>query len=103
MAEYNRYRSIYSHEELMERLSKLKHFALDMDGTIYLGATLFPYTKAFLAGAKDMDMRYSFLTNNPSASIADYLAKTAQAGDLILTMGAGDVYKIAGLVLGKLN
>ncbi len=80
MAEYNRYRSIYSHEELMERLSKLKHFALDMDGTIYLGATLFPYTKAFLAGAKDMDMRYSFLTNNPSASIADYLAKLAKLG-----------------------
>lgn len=80
MAEYNRYRSIYSHEELMERLRKLKHFALDMDGTIYLGATLFPYTKAFLAGAKDMGMRYSFLTNNPSASIADYLAKLSRLG-----------------------
>ncbi len=36
-------------------------------------------------------------------AIADYLAKTAKPGDLILTMGAGDVYKIAGLVLGKLN
>ena len=80
MAEFNKYRSIYSHDELMERLRKLKHFALDMDGTIYLGATLFPYTKAFLGGVKEMGLNYSFLTNNPSAGIADYLAKLAKLG-----------------------
>ena len=80
MAEFNRYRSIYSHEELMARLKRLKHIALDMDGTIYMGATLFPYTKPFLASVKDMGLRYSFLTNNPSSSIADYLAKLAKLG-----------------------
>ena len=80
MAEFNRYRSIYSHDELMERLRKLKHFALDMDGTIYLGATLFPYTKGFLGGVKEMGLNYSFLTNNPSAGISDYLAKLAKLG-----------------------
>ena len=80
MAEFHKYRSIYSHDELMERLRKLKHFALDMDGTIYLGATLFPYTKAFLGGVKEMGLNYSFLTNNPSAGIADYLAKLAKLG-----------------------
>ena len=62
MAQFNKYRSIYSHDELMERLRKLKHFALDMDGTIYLGATLFPYTKGFLGGVKEMGLNYSFLT-----------------------------------------
>lgn len=36
-------------------------------------------------------------------AIADYLAKTAKDGDLILTMGAGDVYKIAKLVLDRLE
>lgn len=36
-------------------------------------------------------------------AIADYLVETAQAGDLILTMGAGDVYKIAGMVLERLK
>lgn len=36
-------------------------------------------------------------------AIADYLAEVAKEGDLILTMGAGDVYKVAGMVLGKLN
>ena len=80
MAEFNRYRSIYSHDELMEKLRKLKHFALDMDGTIYLGTTLFPFTKAFLGGVKEMGLRYSFLTNNPSASLDDYLAKLAKLG-----------------------
>ena len=80
MAEFNKYRSIYSHDELMKRLRKLKHFALDMDGTIYLGTTLFPYTKAFLGGVKEMGLNYSFLTNNPSAGIADYLAKLAKLG-----------------------
>ena len=80
MAEFNKYRSIYSHDELMERLRKLKHFALDMDGTIYLGATLFPYTKGFLGSVKEMGLNYSFLTNNPSAGISDYLAKLAKLG-----------------------
>ena len=80
MAQFDKYRSIYSHEELMARLRRLKHVALDMDGTIYMGATLFPYTKPFLAGLKDGGIRYSFLTNNPSASIADYLAKLTRLG-----------------------
>ena len=64
----------------MAKLRKLKHVALDMDGTIYMGATLFPYTKPFLAGVKELGLRYSFLTNNPSSSIADYLAKLARLG-----------------------
>ncbi len=80
MTTFNKYRSIYSHDELMERLRKLKHFALDMDGTIYLGATLFPYTKGVLGGVKELGLNYSFLTNNPSAGIADYLAKLAKLG-----------------------
>ena len=80
MSQFNRYRSIYSHEELMDKLRRLKHVALDMDGTIYMGTTLFPYTKPFLAGVKKLGLGYSFLTNNPSSSIADYLAKLARLG-----------------------
>ena len=36
-------------------------------------------------------------------AIADYLAETAKAGDLILTMGAGDVYKVANMVLERMH
>lgn len=80
MTKYNRYRSIYPHDELMERLRRIKHVALDMDGTIYMGATLFDFTKAFLQGLRESAIRYSFLTNNPSSSIADYLAKLKRLG-----------------------
>lgn len=59
----------------MEHLRRIRHVALDMDGTIYMGMSLFPYTKPFLAGLKEMGIGYSFLTNNPSKSIADYLHK----------------------------
>ena len=31
-----------------EKLAKIKHVALDMDGTIYMGDSLFPYTIPFL-------------------------------------------------------
>ena len=33
--EFERYRSIYPHGELMRRLADIRHVALDMDGTIY--------------------------------------------------------------------
>ena len=61
------------HQALLERVRKIKHVALDMDGTIYKGGTLFPYTVPFLARLKNMGIGYSFLTNNPSKSVADYL------------------------------
>ena len=66
--------------QLKEKLSKIKHVALDMDGTIYLGSTLFPFTKAFLAKMSDNGIGYSFLTNNPSKSVADYLKKLEGLG-----------------------
>lgn len=61
-------------------LDKIKHVALDMDGTIYLGDTLFPFTLDFLAKLHRLGITYSFLTNNPSKSIADYLAKLEHMG-----------------------
>ena len=75
MATFDKFRSVYTHDELMERLRGIKHVALDMDGTIYMGMSLFPYTKPFLEGLKELGIGYSFLTNNPSKSIADYLHK----------------------------
>lgn len=62
------------------QLRAIKHVALDMDGTIYLGNTLFPYTIEFLERLTRLGITYSFLTNNPSKSIADYLAKLEHMG-----------------------
>ena len=69
MSNFEKYRSVYDDEQLLEHLAHIKHVALDMDGTIYMGMSLFPYTKKFLSGLKELGIGYSFLTNNPSKSI----------------------------------
>ena len=66
--------------ELKEKLAKIKHLALDMDGTIYLGANLFPFTIDFLDGMDAIGVKHSFLTNNPTKSVADYLHKLEGMG-----------------------
>ena len=80
MQEFDKYMSPYSHEELMERCRKIKHVALDMDGTIYMGSTLFPYTHKFLDTLTENGITYSFLTNNPTKSHKDYLIKLDKLG-----------------------
>ncbi len=65
---------------IKEQLKNIKHFALDMDGTIYNGSTLFPFTNDFLNYLKANGIGYSFLTNNPSKSTADYLKHLEKMG-----------------------
>ena len=65
---------------LRERLAAVKHVALDMDGTIYLGSTVFPYTIPFLEKLDRLGIGYSFLTNNPTKSIDDYVDKLHRLG-----------------------
>ena len=66
--------------KLKEKLLKIRHVALDMDGTIYMGSRLFPFTIPFLEGLKKQGITYSFLTNNPSQSLNDYLLKLRKMG-----------------------
>jgi NagD protein len=63
-----------------DRLRKIRHVALDMDGTIYRGGTLFPFTNAFLAQLTELGIGYSFLTNNSSKSTADYVQHLEKIG-----------------------
>ena len=79
----------YSPEELARRLGRLRHVALDMDGTIYMGSRLFPWTHKFLADLEARGIGYSFLTNNPSKSVEDYLAALANMG---IHVGAEKMY-----------
>lgn len=69
-----------SHDKLMAACRKIKHVALDMDGTIYMGSQLFPFTKDFLKELTDNGIGYSFLTNNPTRSRVDYLKKLEKLG-----------------------
>ncbi len=61
-------------------LSRIRHVALDMDGTIYRGSTVFEFTVPFLALLKQLDIGYTFLTNNSSKSVKDYLAHLGKMG-----------------------
>jgi HAD superfamily hydrolase (TIGR01450 family) len=62
------------------RLAKIRHVALDMDGTIYKGGTLFETTDPFLRLLRDLGIGYTFLTNNPSKSVNDYLTHLRKLG-----------------------
>ena len=66
--------------ETKNKLSRIKHIALDMDGTMYMGDSIFPYTIPFLNKLKRKGISYSFLTNNPSKSLNDYLDKLKKMG-----------------------
>ncbi|HVU33593.1 MAG TPA: HAD-IIA family hydrolase [Opitutaceae bacterium] len=77
---------------LAERLHRIRHVALDMDGTIYKGGTLFPCTPPFLDRLRALGIGYSFLTNNPSKSVADYLAHLRKIG---VEAGADQLYTSA--------
>lgn len=63
------------HFELKRRLEKIRMFVLDMDGTIYLGDRLFPFTKDFLACVKRAGKEFCFFTNNSSKNREAYLQK----------------------------
>jgi HAD superfamily hydrolase (TIGR01450 family) len=65
---------------MKKRLSAIRHVALDMDGTIYRGGTLFETTEPFLTLLKELGIGYTFLTNNPSKSVTDYLAHLREMG-----------------------
>ena len=67
-------------DSLYHCLKGIQHIALDMDGTIYNGTTLFPFTIPFLSQLKAMGIGYSFLTNNPSKSTTDYLGHLSKMG-----------------------
>lgn len=64
----------------MVDLSKIKRVVFDMDGTIYKGGTLFPFTPKVFEMLESLNIEYTFLTNNSSKSAKDYLKKILNLG-----------------------
>jgi HAD superfamily hydrolase (TIGR01450 family) len=69
-----------SPQAIAARLRQIRHVALDLDGTIYSGRTLFPFTLPFLELLNELEIGHTFLTNNSSKSSADYLAHLSRFG-----------------------
>ena len=63
-----------------QKLSNLKLYLFDMDGTLYLGNQLFDFTNELLAAIKASGGRYMFMTNNSSKSVEDYIKKLEKLG-----------------------
>ena len=61
-------------------LARIRLWLFDMDGTLYLGEQLFPFTKALLAAIRAKGGRYLYLTNNSSKSVPDYVRKMERLG-----------------------
>lgn len=88
------------HKEIIEKLKKIKVFALDMDGTIYLGKTLFPFTPAFLEGLSKAGKKFVFLTNNSSKNAGDYYVKLTGMG---LPVEKSQIYTSGDATIEYLN
>ena len=73
-------------------LSKIQCFALDMDGTIYLGEQWIDGAKDFLHKVEEAGKRYVFLTNNSSHNADFYVQRLKRMGlnvgrEKVLTSG----------------
>jgi len=66
--------------DAVDRLKVIRHFALDLDGTLYLGGKLFDFTPRFLRALKERKIGRTFLTNNSSRSTKQYVAHLRAMG-----------------------
>ncbi len=80
----------------ISRFHSTKAFALDMDGTTYLGGRLLPGAREFVELMVNRSIPYTFLTNNSSKSRSDYGLKLNSMGlpcgiDSVMTSGEATI------------
>ena len=78
-------------------IDTIRCFALDMDGTIYLGEQWIEGAKEFLKKIEDSGRTFAFLTNNSSKSANNYVDKLNRMGltitkNQIITSGQATIY-----------
>lgn len=89
-----------------KRLKQITCFALDMDGTIYLGEKWIEGAREFLRAVEDAGKQYVFLTNNSSKGPENYVEKLAHMGltvtkDKIVTSGQATIFYLKKNFPGK--
>lgn len=89
-----------------EALKNVNLYLFDMDGTLYLGNQLFPFTTSLLQAVKNSGKKYLFITNNSSKSVVHYVEKLeklgipAEEGDF-LTSSQATIYYLQKNYPGK--
>jgi NagD protein len=64
----------------LQDLRHIKHLALDLDGTLYLGGRLFDFTRPFLERIARLGIGRTFFTNNSSRSTSQYIEHLGALG-----------------------
>ncbi|MCM1253982.1 MAG: HAD-IIA family hydrolase [Clostridium sp.] len=87
-------------------IDNIRCFALDMDGTVYLGEQWIAGAKEFLAGIEASGRSYVFLTNNSSKNPAVYVEKLRRMGwdvteEKIITSGQATIFYLQKHFAGK--
>ena len=87
-------------------IAGIKCFALDMDGTIYLGEKWIAGAVDFLKKIEESGQQYVFLTNNSSKNAAVYVEKLHRMGwdvgeEKIITSGQATIYHLQQYFPGK--
>lgn len=87
-------------------LKSVRCFALDMDGTIYLGERWIDGAKEFLAKIEESGRSYVFVTNNSSKNASVYVEKLSKMGlsvgeEKIVTSGQATIYYLKQHFDGK--
>ncbi|PWU21132.1 MAG: hydrolase [Verrucomicrobia bacterium] len=85
---------------MTDRLAQIRHVALDMDGTIYKGSTVFDATHGFLKLLTELGIGHTFLTNNSSKSTRDYLEHLKSFG---IRAAADQLYTSTQATIGFLR
>lgn len=80
----------------LRRLHEVGAFALDMDGTVYLGARVLPGAHDFVSRCRRDGIPFAMLTNNSSKSRREYGEKLARMGldvgeDGVMTSGEATI------------
>lgn len=75
-------------------------YALDLDGTVYLGEQLLPGARETIARLREAGRRVVFLSNNPLTSSAGYAARLTRLG---VPTGPGDVVNSSQVMVGYLR
>lgn len=93
-------------EKVSNIISGIRCFALDMDGTIYLGEQWIEGAREFLEAVRESGRTYVFLTNNSSKNPVVYVEKLARMGlfvneSQVITSGDATIYYIKKHYPGK--
>lgn len=83
-------------QDTRKKLKEITCFALDMDGTIYLGEKWIEGARDFLRAVEECGKQYIFLTNNSSKNPQAYVRKLSKMGltvgeDRIVTSGQASI------------